>query len=109
MTDVKQNGAERARSRSDRHPLVVRRASTADARAIARISVLCWQTAYRGFLPEDFLAGLSVEPRAAAWETVLDSEAGDDAPAWVAVRDDRVAGYLSSGPTRDDDAPLPYA
>lgn len=106
MTDVRHTGAQPPCTQQGRRPFVVRRASTADAHAIARISVLGWQTAYRGFLPEDFLAGLSVEPRAVAWETRLDSEAGDDAPAWVAVRDGRVAGYLSSGPRRDDDAPL---
>jgi ribosomal protein S18 acetylase RimI-like enzyme len=105
MTEAKQNGTERAPSQQDRDPLVVRRASPVDAHAIARINVLCWQTAYRSFLPEDFLAGLSVEPRAAAWATLLDSEAGDDGPAWVAVSDGRVVGYLSSGPPRDDGAP----
>jgi GNAT superfamily N-acetyltransferase len=73
---------------------------------MARVGVLCWQAAYRGILPAEFLAGLSVEPRAVAWETLLESEGSKDAPTWVAERDGRVTGYLSSGPARDDDTPL---
>ncbi len=73
---------------------------------MARVGVLCWQAAYRGILPAEFLAGLSVEPRAVAWETLLEAEGSKDAPTWVAERDGRVTGYLSSGPPRDDDTPL---
>jgi GNAT superfamily N-acetyltransferase len=89
--------------------LVVRRATTADARAIAEIGVAGWATAYRGILPAEFLAGLSVAAREAAWQSMLANDEGDGAPAWIAERNRRVIGFVASGPPRDEDVPLPGA
>jgi L-amino acid N-acyltransferase YncA len=89
--------------------LLIRRATAADARAIAEIGVLGWQAAYRGFLPHDFLAGLSVAPREVAWRAVIESDADNGAPAWIAERDGRAIGFVTSGPPRDEDVPLPAA
>jgi GNAT superfamily N-acetyltransferase len=87
----------------------IRRATVADARAIAEIGVLGWQAAYRDILPDDLLASLSVAPREVAWRSILESDPEGAAPAWVAEGDGRVVGFLSSGPPRDDDVPLPAA
>ena len=89
--------------------LLIRRALVGDARAIAEIGVLGWQAAYRGILPDDFLAGLAVPPRAVAWAAMLESDADAASPAWVAERDGVVVGYVSTGPPRDEDVPLPAA
>ena len=81
----------------------VRSASIADAEAIARVHVLSWQGAYAGLLPESFLRGLSVERRAQFWKHELQNTRVD-----VFVAEDsggRVVGFVSLGPSRDEDAP----
>ena len=45
--------------------LTIREAAASDARDIAGIHVRGWQWAYRRLLPDAFLAGLSVDLRAA--------------------------------------------
>jgi GNAT superfamily N-acetyltransferase len=94
---------------SDRPPVRIRRAIPADAGAVAEIAVRGWQAAYRGLMPDDFLAGLSVAGREVAWREMLDRDVGGGAPAWLAERDDRAVGFASSGPPRDADVPLPGA
>lgn len=89
--------------------LVVRRAGPADARGIAEVVVAGWQTAYRGILPDEFLDSLRVEAREAAWREMLARDVDGDAPAWVAEREGRVVGFVSSGPPRDEDVALPAA
>jgi ribosomal protein S18 acetylase RimI-like enzyme len=77
----------------------IRRATQADARAIAGIHVRGWQWAYRGVLPDAVLDGLSVEARAAEWRQWLRDEA---VHTWVAEHGERVIGFVSCGPTGDD-------
>jgi GNAT superfamily N-acetyltransferase len=89
--------------------LSIRRASPADARAIAENSVKGWQEAYRDVLPRDFLAGLSVDTREIAWRTMLESDEDGRAPSWLAERDGRPIGFVACGPPRDEDVPLPAA
>ena len=81
----------------------IRRAHAADAHAIAEIVVLGWQTAYRGILPDDFLAGLSVGAREIAWRMRLESDAGGRDPIWVAEVAGAAIGFVSCGPPRDED------
>jgi GNAT superfamily N-acetyltransferase len=96
-----------------KHPqpanLRVRRASAADARAIAEIGVKSWQAAYRSLLPDAFLDGLLAGPREAAWRSLLESDEADASPAWLAEREGVAVGYLAGGPPRDEDVPLPGA
>jgi GNAT superfamily N-acetyltransferase len=89
-------------------PVRVRRALPADARAIAEVTVRGWQAAYRGLMPAEFLDGLSVSGREVAWREMLDRDA-DGVPAWLAERNGRGLGFVSSGPPRDADVPLPGA
>jgi GNAT superfamily N-acetyltransferase len=89
--------------------LRIRRATVADARAIAEISVAGWRAAYRGIIPDDFLDGMSIAAREVALETRLQRDQGDGAPAWIAERDGVAIGFVSSGPPRDEDVPLPAA
>ncbi|HEX7492054.1 MAG TPA: GNAT family N-acetyltransferase [Candidatus Limnocylindrales bacterium] len=94
---------------TNRPNLLIRRATPADARAIAEIGVRSWQAAYRGILPAGFLAGLSVTAREIAWEYMLGADEAGNAPCWIAERDGTTIGYVASGPPRDDDVPLPAA
>ena len=82
-----------------------RRATPADAHAIAEISVAGWRAAYRGLMPDAYLDSISVFTREIAWQARLEGDGADLEPAWVAIVDGEVAGYVSSGPPRDDDIP----
>ncbi|MEV6879285.1 GNAT family N-acetyltransferase [Amycolatopsis sp. NPDC051128] len=79
----------------------IRAATVADAPAIGEVHVASWQAAYRGLLPDAFLAGLSVEPRAASWARRI----GDPAiPGQVLVVEDAggIAGFAAYGPGQDE-------
>ena len=47
--------------------MVIRPATTRDARGIARVQVRGWQIGYRGIIPDDFLARFSVEEFTNRW------------------------------------------
>jgi GNAT superfamily N-acetyltransferase len=85
--------------------LLVRRAGPDDARAIAEIVVSGWQTTYRGILADEFLDSLRVDARETAWREMLGRDADGGTPAWVAERSGRLVGFVSSGPSRDEDVP----
>jgi GNAT superfamily N-acetyltransferase len=78
---------------------VIREAVRADAEAIARVHVDSWRGAYRGLLPDEVLANLSVERRRRGWESFL----GDDASrVLVAEEDGRIVGFASVGPCAEE-------
>ncbi|WP_235190850.1 GNAT family N-acetyltransferase [Amycolatopsis rifamycinica] len=56
-----------------------------------------WRAAYAGLLPEDFLARLSAEERAASWERRLREGAGQ---VLVVSEDDVVVGFVAFGPSQ---------
>lgn len=88
---------------SDMRPeYTVRPATVADADAIAGVHIRSWQSAYRGMLPDDYLDTLDPAERTARWRRQL--EHPDWGTTWVAVDDDTVVGFLSIGPSRDEDA-----
>jgi len=73
----------------------VREAVAQDARAISEVQVLGWQHAYRGILPAEFLADLSVERRETWWQNQI--EVGALAVAVVEDGDGKVVGFVSCG------------
>jgi ribosomal protein S18 acetylase RimI-like enzyme len=80
--------------------LKLREAKPADAPKLAEIHVAAWRAAYRGLMPDDFLAALSVAERLKLWER----EVTRRGPAKLALADlDGVlAGFCLFGPTRDE-------
>ncbi len=87
----------------------IRQAVLTDAAALAGVHVRAWREAYTGRMPQELLDGLSVPDRTASWQRILQSEAESDAPwrSWLAEDDDRrVVGFVSIGPSRDDDADI---
>lgn len=72
-----------------------------DARAIAQVNVRAWQQAYKGLMPDDHLAGLSVDKREAGWRQWIGAP---DCHTLVA-RDaaGQVCGYVAYGRSRDPD------
>src|SRR5580700_11026321 len=49
----------------------LRKAELIDAPKIARVHVASWLETYKGILPDEMLAALSVERRTHAWELML--------------------------------------
>ena len=91
----------RAKSAGMGPTVVVRRARPADARRLGEIHVLAWQAAYVGVMPDDYLAGLSVDDRAQMWERSI----GAPRPGQVVlvVADDGgVQGFAVFGPEEND-------
>jgi GNAT superfamily N-acetyltransferase len=82
-------------------PVSIRPATPADARSVAEVHVASWRDAYRGMLPDAYLSRLSVDDREAMWrEAFADPSSG----AFVAESSGRIVGFVSFGPSRDDDA-----
>ncbi|GAB1515116.1 N-acetyltransferase family protein [Actinophytocola sp. KF-1] len=75
----------------------LRDATPADAHAIATLLVRSWRAAYRGLLPDDVLAGLSVAEREAVWSDVLTTRAPGTG-AVVATTGAAVVGFAATGP-----------
>jgi GNAT superfamily N-acetyltransferase len=99
----------------------IRRATAADAPAIATVHVRSWQTAYRGLLPQRYLDELDPRRQLPQWEAVLDSTdwprrgtfvlcapadppSVDPAPTrWADGGAGVVVGFASISPSRDSD------
>ncbi len=88
------------RSQAHHH---VRRAHSEDAAAIAAVHVASWRAAYRGLLPDDYLASLSVEELVHRWTGILDAPAAGH----VVVADTGAGpvGFAQVGPAGDAEAP----
>ena len=84
--------------------MIPRRATPADALAIAATHVASWQVAYRGLFPDAVLDHLSVADRRAQWETRL---AAARPTIWVTGAASDVTGFISVCPSRDTDLPPP--
>lgn len=82
----------------------VRDAIIDDARRIAEVHVRSWQAAYRGQLPDDYLASLSVDQRESVWREILGTSAWPASGALVVTRDANVVGFAHLGPSRDADS-----
>jgi GNAT superfamily N-acetyltransferase len=95
----------------------IRRATTADALAIATVHVRSWQTAYRGLLPQSYLDDLDPQRQLEQWAIVLGStdwprqgtfvlcHVGDAIAPGTASGPDvaAVVGFACISPTRDVD------
>jgi GNAT superfamily N-acetyltransferase len=77
----------------------VRPATRADATAIGRIDVECWQSAYAGLLPDKMLLDLSVAERRRVWTSQVARRPGDTIVGLDAIG--RVQGFGNCGPCRD--------
>ena len=74
---------------------MIRRATRADAAAIARLHLAAWQFAYADILASEELAAVTLEDRLTAWQRVLD----EDGRVWVAEIGGSLVGFaLVEGP-----------
>jgi len=79
----------------------IRKAELSDARGIAEVHAASWQTAYRGFFPDDFLDNLSADKRETYWQEAI--ELGRSG-LLVYEKDGAIIGFASFGESRDEGA-----
>lgn len=79
--------------------LTVRAAGPEDAAQVADVHVRAWQVAYRGLLPDDYLAGQRPDDRMARY--TLGSTDPGRPQTIVAVEQDTIRGFATTGPSRD--------
>jgi L-amino acid N-acyltransferase YncA len=85
--------------------VTMRQAIEGDAPALATLHVQAWQWAYRGQLPDTFLAELTATlPRREAWRREMLARGPGEERIWVAEMGGRVVGFADTGPSRDADA-----
>lgn len=75
----------------------LRDATPADAHAIATVVVQSWRAAYRGLLPDDVLAGLSVSDRERLWSDSLIARP-PHVRTVVATIGRAIVGFAATGP-----------
>lgn len=76
--------------------LVIRRARTLDAGALARIQVDSWRESYRGIVPQSYLDGLSYAAHERQWRRSLSARGW----AFIAVWRGQLVGLASGGRCR---------
>lgn len=81
-----------------------RRASVDDARAIAALHVASWHATYPGLIPDEALAGVTVESNEPRRREALarEAEQPDSGHTWVIETDGEVRGFAVAGPARDE-------
>lgn len=82
--------------------VAIREARAADAAPIAEVHVASWRWAYRGQLSDDTLVALDISEREVRWRDAISDPA---TIVLVAVDHGAIAGFVSAGPTLDDEAP----
>ncbi len=76
----------------------IREANTADAPAIARVTVDTWRTAYRGIITDDYLDNLSYADREKGWREYPFHN------SFIYVAEDennQIVGFAAAGPERE--------
>ena len=78
-------------------PIEIRRATIEDAAGIAAVSIQAWRETYPGIMPQSVLDDLSVEQRAANWQSWLSKPT----QCFVAEDGSRMIGFVDGGAARD--------
>ncbi|MBC3872055.1 GNAT family N-acetyltransferase [Undibacterium sp. LX15W] len=76
----------------------LRRATVADAEAIAAIRIEAWRTTYRGMIPDSYLAEMDMNENVLHWRTILQAlpVKEDSLCVYVAVSEDEIVGFVSA-------------
>lgn len=83
--------------------LTVREAELSDAPGLARVRVRSWQAGYRGLFPDELLDSLDLDQQTETFARRLGSDAPRTDTDWVCEQSGEIVGWLSWGPTRDND------
>ena len=84
--------------------MIIRKPSADDADAIARVHVGTWRTAYKGILPDDYLAKLSYEARRQMWEKSLSNPDSTHMVHVAEHESNGIVGFADGGPERHGDS-----
>jgi ribosomal protein S18 acetylase RimI-like enzyme len=87
-------------------PWTIRRPVVDDLEEMGRVHVQVWQEAYAGLLPDDYLASLDPTVGPAHWRERIERPTVE-VDWWLARDETGVVALATSGPGRDDDAPVP--
>ncbi len=72
--------------------------------AIAEVHFHAWRTAYRGLLPDDLLARLSVDDREESWRRILENTGGESFTLVAIDIEQQLVGFCTvAAPGRDED------
>jgi GNAT superfamily N-acetyltransferase len=91
----------------------IRPATVEDAETAAWCHLLCWREAYADLVAADLLLERTsdIDRRTERWATRL----GEGSTRWIALNpdpaagsQDRVVGFVGTGPGRDEDSPVPF-
>lgn len=76
----------------------LRRATVADAEAIAAIRIEGWRTTYRGMIPDSYLDDMNMNENLLHWRTILQAlpTKEDALCVYVAVSDNEIVGFVSA-------------
>jgi GNAT superfamily N-acetyltransferase len=80
----------------------LRQARLTDAAAIGAVEVASWRTTYRGIVPEDYLARMTVDDHGERWARLL-GRPGSLELTFVVEEEGRVVGFAKGGPEREGD------
>lgn len=80
--------------------IAIRAASPSDVDVIASLHLASWRAAYRGIVPDEFLAAITLESRVIRWRKALSSSESPLTETLIAVDGDTVQGVSSFGPRR---------
>jgi hypothetical protein len=83
----------------------IARVTLDDLDELGRVHVQVWREAYAGLLPDDYLAGLDPAFGPTRWRERFGTS--PDLAWWIARDDEGIAGMVTAGSPRDDDAPAP--
>lgn len=81
--------------------VTIRRATPADAEALAHLHVDVWDDAYTGLMPQGILDDrrARVAARVQRWQEILDQ----DPDVFLAESEDGLIGFAAAGPSQDND------
>lgn len=84
--------------------VIIRTADAGDAGEIARVHIASWRGAYAGIVSADYLSSLDPAAHEPRWVENLRNGPRDGVQTWIAWSEDRALGFVSLGPSRDEDA-----
>ncbi|WP_230408328.1 GNAT family N-acetyltransferase [Undibacterium baiyunense] len=76
----------------------LRRATVADAEAIAAIRIEGWRTTYRGMIPDSYLNEMDMNENVLHWRTILQALPAkeDSLCVYVGISDNEIVGFVSA-------------
>jgi len=86
-------------------PWTIARPTLHDLDEMGRVHVQVWREAYAGLLPDEYLARLDPTFGPRLWRERFGTSS--EVSWWLARDEEGIVGLCTSGPARDDDAPVP--